>query len=110
MNLYVIGAVTGKENDNREEFLRVADSLAEKHDSICIPHDLIDEFDPYAPLWEFCMQRSLAYIIKEWDLFNEPPQFGIAMLDDWQDSKGANIEHDLAVSLGIPCKPWREWL
>lgn len=35
---------------------------------------------------------------------------GIAMLDGWEDSKGATIEHDLAEALGIPCKPWREWL
>jgi len=32
------------------------------------------------------------------------------MLDGWEKSRGARIEHDLAEALGIPCKPWREWL
>lgn len=40
----------------------------------------------------------------------EPHYDGIAMLDGWEDSRGARIEHDLAMSLGIECRPWREWL
>lgn len=52
------------------------------------------------------------YIIDEvWTFSREYDEgFGIAMLDGWEESKGARIEHDLAEELGIECRPWREWL
>lgn len=38
------------------------------------------------------------------------PSFdGIAMLDGWENSKGATIEHDLAISVGIPCDDMDEY-
>lgn len=36
--------------------------------------------------------------------------FAIAMLDGWEQSRGARIEHNLAKALGIECRPWMEWL
>ena len=54
------------------------------------------------------MARSVEHISNRVRRYGD--KFGIAMLDGWEDSKGARIEHDLAEALGIPCKPWREWL
>lgn len=104
MNLYVIGAVTGKESDNLPMFNHVRGELMMKGYRVSIPHDRISS----GTGWKKAMGHSIEHIgnALSWN----PDSFGIAMLDDWQDSKGAKIEHDLAVSLGIPCKPWREWL
>lgn len=35
---------------------------------------------------------------------------GIALLDEWYESKGARIEHDLAISLGLEVRPLNHWL
>lgn len=110
MNIYVIGPVTGKENENREEFERVRTFLwtARTFDEVVIPHDLVKK----DATWEQGMNACIRHIADEWvySLAPDSKQFGIAMLDGWEDSKGARIEHDLACELGIECRPWREWL
>ncbi len=35
---------------------------------------------------------------------------GIALLGGWEKSKGAAVEVALANALGIPCKPYMEWV
>lgn len=35
---------------------------------------------------------------------------GLALLNGWEKSRGARIEHDLAVSLGMPVKQVEAWL
>lgn len=35
---------------------------------------------------------------------------GIALLDGWEDSRGAQIERELASDLGIPVHPLHMWL
>ena len=111
MNIYVIGPVTGRPKDNREEFERVRAFLrtARTFDEVVIPHDLVKT----GAKWEQGMHESIQHIIDEWMYSTEPDTdrtLGIAMLDDWMQSRGSRIEHGLAVDLGIPCKPWREWL
>lgn len=111
MNIYVIGPVTGKESENREEFERVRVFLwtARTFDEVVIPHDLVKK----DATWEQGINASIRHIIDEWTYSTEPNmdmRLGIAMLDGWEDSKGARIEHDLACALGIECRPWREYL
>lgn len=129
-HLYVIGPISGIENNNKDEFELVREAL-ERYKTIFsrrgpqdirtstlwitqvdIPHDFVDENAP----WEVCMMDSIsnltATIIKEDDddrEYRSPYYDGIAMLDGWELSRGARIEYDLAQLLGIPCKPWREW-
>lgn len=113
--LYVIGPITGIENDNIDEFERVRDALADglSRVGITIPHDVVrGDFS-----WQRCMMRSIHNLTRlraEYDKRNKaqyvPFYDGIAMLDGWENSKGARIEHDLAEALSIPCKPYREWL
>ena len=75
------------------------------------PFDVVSEDDDLEHVtWEYCMGQSLRHILSRWDYCNEPPTFGIAMLDGWESSNGASIEYEMASSLGIPCKPYREWL
>ena len=109
-HLYIIGPITGKEDDNRKEFERAKAGLDEAGFRACTPFDVVPQDSEYSRLWSFCMKHSLGYIAFAWDIENEPPRFGIALLPGWEQSKGATIEHDLAVALGIPCKPWREWM
>lgn len=114
MNLYVIGPVTGKENDNREEFERVREKLwgNPRNRYIGIPHDIVTSTD-----WQHAMMESIGEMCECWYApsdaglnFEKPKYDAIAMLDGWEDSRGARIEHDLAMSLGIECRPWREFL
>lgn len=129
--LYVIGPITGIENNNIEEFERVRSLLERyriiysRHDpsdtvgarlwstQVTIPHDVVDE----NASWEICMMMSLCYLTETCTKVDDddreytaPWIDGIAMLDGWEGSRGARIEYDLAQVFGIPCKPWREWL
>lgn len=114
--LYIIGPVTGVEDDNRPEFEQAfwelngvghATATPFMADGMCLAND-----------WGSCMLASVHELT---NLRNVPAKGGrlgtvapfydgVAMLDGWEQSKGATIEHDLAVALGIPCRPWREWL
>lgn len=110
MNIYVIDPVTGIKDDNRAEFERVRNALRLAGYKAKMPHDFID----VTATWSEAMRISIREMLRQqWSkalVFKRPVYDGIAMLDGWEDSKGATIEHDLAVSLGIPCRPWREWL
>lgn len=111
MNIYVIGPVTGKPNDNREEFEHVREELLENPDVnlVMIPHDVVGSESS----WQQAMCLSIREIMRWWGfyLFGDYSRgFAITMLDGWEESRGARIEHDLAEALGIECRPWREWL
>lgn len=112
MNIYVIGPVTGMPNDNRDEFERVREELWKNivNNAVLIPHDYADSESS----WQQAMNQSILAMMRWWsyDLSPNIPSQGlaIALLDGWEESKGARIEHDLAVALGIECRPWREWL
>lgn len=112
MNLYVIGPITGIENENKLEFARVCGELicSGKFNSVIYPHLFI----PSGIDWNIAMTLSIGRMMRLWnDALNiktERTDFGIAMLDGWQNSDGAMLEHEIAIRLGIPCKPWREWL
>ncbi len=112
MNIYVIGPVTGKPNDNREEFERVREELWKNiaNNAVMIPHD----FAGSGSTWQQAMCQSILAMMQWWSYELCPTitsrGFAIAMLDGWEESRGARIEHDLAEALGIECRPWREWL
>lgn len=112
MNIYVIGPVTGMPDENIAEFERVKTELWKIGASVDIPHEYINE----RVGWEDAMLVSV-HLLTQFHpmLHHEPPTYephydGIAMLDGWEQSRGARIEHDLAEALGIECRPWREWL
>lgn len=105
--LYIIGPVTGMLDKNRPAFFEAASSLRFAGYKEDLPHRWVIP----GTSWEEAMTESIRRMMGMWaNSIKEGSEFGIAMLPGWEDSKGAKIEHDLAVALGIPCKPWREWL
>lgn len=103
--LYLIGPVTGKPNDNRKAFDDAAARLEADGYAVDIPH----EYTNLGEDWGFCMRRSITAMLaidhKGIGLFD-----GVAMLDGWEESKGAKIEKQVAEALNIPCRPWRDYL
>lgn len=113
--LYVIGPVTGIADDNRPAFEAARKRL---HDAgympVGIPHDSIEPGTP----WEQAMRMSLCNMLMYMDRFDEKAddlvfdsfEFdGVAMLDGWEKSDGATMEHMIAESVGMPCRTVDEW-
>lgn len=106
-SLYIIGPVAGKPNDNKEAFVSARRALKADGYLCAIPHDYINEGTD----WGTAMRISItAMLSMEHGIKNKPAFDGVAMLDGWEESKGAKIEKQLAEALGIPCRPWREYL
>lgn len=105
MRLYIIGPVTGKQNDNRKTFDAAAARLEADGYAVDIPH----EYTNLGEDWNFCMRRSITAMLS---IDHKGISFydGVAMLDGWEESKGATLEKQVAEALGIPCRPWRDYL
>lgn len=109
--LYIIGPVTGFEGDNRQAFEEARAALKADGYNCDIPHDFIKS----GTEWGEAMRKSINHLTdskinhrtfeRDASIFN-----GIAMLDRWEQSKGATLEHDIAEAIGMPCRPWRDYL
>ncbi len=99
--LYVIGPVTGRPDDNFEAFGAASDKLLEAGCHPCIPH----EFVPKGAAWPDAMRDSIHALTGHRPAFD-----GVAMLDGWEQSRGARLERQVAEACGIPCKTVNEWL
>lgn len=99
MRAYVIGPVTGIENDNRDAFESAREALAATgaFDEVRIPHDLI----PAGTGWEEAMRISLGALVG-YD--------AVAVLDGAERSRGARLERFVAGELGIECRALGMWL
>lgn len=103
--IYLIGAVTGKPDDNRQEFERVRQLLRERGHKIDIPHDFIAKGTP----WEKAMMVSINRITAYGAGFEYQAIYDtVAFLDDWEESSGARFEREVCNTLGIDCRSWRE--
>ena len=96
MRLYVIGPVSGIENDNRPAFEEAALELERAGYDACVPHWFI----PAGTDWELAMRRSVEMLVK---------CDGVAALDGFGQSRGARLEADLAAGIGIPVKSVESW-
>lgn len=106
-SLYIIGPVTGKPEDNKPAFVAARRALKADSYTCAIPHDYIAEGTD----WNTAMRISIAAMLSmEYGHKSKPAFDGIALLDGWEESEGAKIEKQLAEALGIPCRPWREYL
>ena len=101
MMLYVIGPVTGRPDDNFEAFGAASDKLLEAGFHPCIPH----EFVPKGAAWPDAMRDSIHALTGERPAFD-----GVAMLEGWENSRGAILEKQVAETCGIPCKAVDEWI
>lgn len=109
--LYLIGPVTGKPNDNLDEFERAREALRADGYAVDVPHDFVSSDAPY----ESAMIVSIQILTAINHVASNPPRYtpyydGVAMLDGWGQSRGAALEHVIATTVGIRCRPWREWL
>ena len=109
MRLYLIGAVTGKPNDNRGTFEAVRSELLRAGYQCDIPHDFIEKGAPWGEAMLVSINNLTRYTFR-WRRGYGSDYDAVAMLDDWKESRGANLEHDICEAIGMPCKPWREYL
>ncbi|QYC55130.1 hypothetical protein SEA_BOILGATE_50 [Mycobacterium phage Boilgate] len=88
--LYIAGPMTGLADFNRPAFRVMADRLRRKGYRVVNPAELPGETlnNP----WDWYMRRDLAELVK---------CDGIVLLPGWEQSKGARLEHHVAVTLGM---------
>ena len=95
--LYVSGPVTGMPDDNREAFERAADDLMASGFIVRIPHWDVRP----GTKWPEAMRTTLLSILAQAD--------GLAMLEGWEKSKGAQLEAHVAQNLMMPVKTVDQW-
>lgn len=107
MQLYVIGPVTSKPDNNIDEFKRVEAALYKAGYDVVTPHDFIPDDISH----ENAMLKSINKLTSHISVCGVVRKsFAVAMLADWRESPGARLEHDVAKACGIICKPWTDWL
>ena len=89
--LYLAGPVTGMVDDNRHAFSRWAAYLRHLGWHVVVPVELPEPL-PNAT-WHDWMRICLPHVL-ECDV--------VAMLDGWEDSRGARLEYDVARGIGTP--------
>lgn len=99
MKLYVIGPVTGRENLNRKAFEAAKEKLEQAGYAVTIPHDII----PPDVSHEDAMRMSIGWITRL-------DRGGVAALTDWDESRGAKLEREVAVARGLEIHCVDTWL
>lgn len=104
--LYIAGPMSGLPDHNYPAFRAAASILAKAGYGVLNPVDnekkrsaLDVTSQPYAP-WSWYMRRSLEQIAVA---------DGMAVLPRWQNSKGASLEVDLALQLGMKVATVDAW-
>jgi nucleoside 2-deoxyribosyltransferase len=91
---YISGPITGRAKLNIDSFRQAETILQNTGHNPVVPHDLFDGYDDQTAItWEQYMKVDLKVLL-DCDM--------VVTLPDWHDSKGANIEVDLARKLNIP--------
>lgn len=89
---YISGKMTGLEDLNRPKFESAATILRDFGYTPVNPHEVTKHI-PADWSWEHFMRADITELMKCNFLF---------VLDDWHKSKGAQIEVELALNIGIP--------
>ncbi len=92
MRIYLSGPITGHDDGNRDTFAAAQLYLECKGHAVSNPHALTHD---HAGRWEDYMRVDVREMLTCDSLF---------MLDGWQLSRGATIEHHLAVNLALPIR------
>lgn len=109
MNLYVIGPITGRVNNNLKEFQRVKTELYKAGYEAFIPHDFISNECSHAQAMLMSIHCLTSYR-EAVGVLEVRRDYALAMLPDWRESPGARLEYEVAKACGIICKPWTDWL
>lgn len=113
MRLYVSGPITGYPDLNKPMFAAATYSLRNAGHEVLNPHavcTLLGEHDCKGPCvksedllpWEDYLRADLIAMLHQAD--------ALAMLPGWEHSRGAMLEHSVAVALGWEVRPWHLWL
>lgn len=118
LTIYVAGPMTGLPDFNRETFFKVATRLRAvgylvmspaEYDEATYGPDVLrsatgDPADAIAKGFSLndALAFDLAYICQQAD--------GVALLEGWSGSKGAQLEKATAEALGKPVRPWQVWV
>lgn len=97
MRLYVIGPVTGHAANNLPAFLDAKNRLMREGYAVGIPHDFIDS----ACEWRRAMRTSIRHLVEA---------DGVALLPNWNVSRGASLECEIATRIGIPTTTVEGWV
>ena len=104
-HLYVIGKISGCENNNLSEFKKAKEQLEKAGFKVTIPQNIINK----ETSWQLAMRKSLTFILSV-DKNQEPVIDGIAELPGIYGSRGARCESGVCQQLSIPHKPVSEWI
>ena len=100
---YVAGPITGMPNLNRDAFAAEIASLREAGYGALNPHDIPPPPPPRClgeeETWNYYMRKCLSLIAEATHM---------RFLPGWQNSRGACLEHKIALALGIPCEYVKE--
>ena len=88
--LYISGAISGIPDLNRPKFTSTTKSLRGLGYIVINPHELCEGIPPEE--WNKCMRICIRRLVDA-DV--------LILLDDWQQSRGAQIEFTIAKQLGI---------
>lgn len=88
--IYVSGAITGMPDLNRERFKTATETLRTLGFTVVNPHEICHGIP--AEDWNECMRKCIIELM----YCNM-----MVMLDGWQLSRGATLEYNLAIQLGI---------
>ena len=95
--LYVSGKITG-EKRWRKKFETAYWELRAVGYLVYMPTNSPKRFKT----WEEAMRWAISYMLEKAQ--------GVALLPDWEQSKGARIERQLALDLGMPVKTVDQWV
>ena len=100
--LYIAGPMSGIEEYNYPAFRAAADDLRAAGYEVLNPVDIDhDDTEPGAQPWEWYMRRTLKMLLDA---------DAVAVLPGWAMSRGADIEVNLATSIGMPYQSVRAWV
>jgi hypothetical protein len=100
MKLYISGPMTGMPELNFPAFHAAAKELRERGYEVCNPAEKNEEANPDMQ-WIDYMRLDIKMLM-DCD--------GVAYLPGWENSRGAKIEIELALSLGLPVRPYEKRL
>ena len=104
MRIYISGPMSGLDDDNRDEFSRMASLLQAKGHEPVNPHDIIPtrRIQMTAGFVEEPIKDPEYFDYLKADIAVLMTCDAYVLLDGWGDSRGARIEKGLADDLGIP--------
>ncbi|MCS6578235.1 DUF4406 domain-containing protein [Curtobacterium poinsettiae] len=102
MRLYIAGPMTGYEYFNYPAFRFAEQQLRSAGFDVLNPVDAEQHNTTGAPqAWDWYMRHALRMVVDS---------DGVALLNGWEQSRGAQLENHVATSLGMPVRPIAGWL